>query len=185
MSNTVDVNTLVQMLGTAIAQAQGSGDARLKHTIASPSPTTNLMHGPGGIFGVSGLDQNLFSTRVRPTGLLEMLPAFGVNIMQPLVGYLTGFTAADTAQADAVCDDPPNAGDIKSGTLTATFGRVSYKSADLEVNRIGQVINRGEFTDLRVVNDPILETGFSVPETVNGSATRAILQEVLARLLTV
>ena len=182
-----DINpeVLVQLLGQAIAQAQNGNDPRLKHSISSPSPTTNLMHGPGGIFGVSGLDQDLFSTRVKPSGLLSVLPAFSSRTMNPIVGYLTGLTAAGATQPDAVCDDPPDAGQLKSGTLTAQFGRVSYKSEDLEVNRIGQIINRGEFTDLRVVNDPILDEHFGVPDTVDGNATRAILQEVMARLLTV
>ena len=42
----------------------------------------------------------------------------------------------------------------------------------LQMDRIGEIINRGEFTDLRVVNDPILDSSLIVPNAMSPSATR-------------
>ncbi len=129
----------------------------LKHTTPSGTPTTNYMHGPGGIFGVAGLERDVISTRVHPQGLIEMLQAQGDMKMNPLYPYLTGFQANTGSVADGVCDDPETAGPTKSCIQTAQYGRYSFLTKELEVNRLGQQINRGEFLDLRVLNDPILQ----------------------------
>ncbi len=127
-----------------------------KHTTPSGTPTTNYMHGPGGIFGVDGLEQDIISTRVQPQGLIGMLPALGTVRTNPLFGYLTGYLDSTGAEADGVCDDPPVAGPAKSCIQTAQFGRYSRMTKEIEVNRVGQQTDRGEFLDLNLVNDPLL-----------------------------
>jgi hypothetical protein len=157
-----------------------------KHDLPSGfTLTTNFMHGVNGVFGGAGISQDIFSTRIKPRGILGMLPAFGARDTHPLVGFLTGFTTGDGSASyqDAPCDDPPTAGNIKSCKIGSAFGRFMAATDPLQMDRIGEIINRGEFTDLRVVNDPILDSSLIVPNAMSPSATRAIRQEVLARFL--
>ena len=187
-NNMIDVSTLTEaltnsMIAAGLGQKQVSAP-QYKHTIGTPTPTTNLMHGGTGIFGVQGIDRDVFSTRVHPTGLLNALPALATQDTNPVVPYLTGFTSPSGTNPDGVCDDPRVAGQMKSGMLTAIFGRISGMTEDLNTTVIGEHLNRGEFFDLRVIGDPILDSGFGVPEFSNSTGTQAIAQEVLSRLLT-
>ena len=77
----------------------------LKHTTPAGTPTGNYLHGPGGIFGVPGLEQALISTRVHPQGLIGTLNAQGTITTNPLYPYLTGFAADTGSDPDHVCDD--------------------------------------------------------------------------------
>lgn len=146
------VDTFVEALMARMAEKQG-----FKHTTPSGTPTTNYMHGPGGIFGVSGLERDLISTRVHPQGLVGILNALGSIRMNPLYPYLTGFQANTGDQPTTACADCETAGPTKSCIQTAQFGRYCFMTKELELNRIGQQTNRGEFMDLRLVNDPLLQ----------------------------
>lgn len=141
-----------------------------KHTSPSGTPTTNYMHGPGGIFGVSGLEQDIISTRVQPRGLAGALPALGTLRTNPLFGYLTGYEANTGTNADGLCDDPMTAGPAKSCIQTAQFGRYSFQTKEIEINRVGQQTDRGEFLDLRLLNDPLLQPeGGLLQQNIPGS----------------
>lgn len=177
------VDTLIQALQIVKAQEQGVG---YKHDLpAGTTMTTNYMHGPTGIFGVPGLERDVFSTRVRPTGLLSQLPSKGVNIMYPVVGYLTGFTdEEDAEEKDGVCDKPIEAGQIKSCMQGSMFGRVERMTEAIELNRIGQVTNRAEMFDLRIVNDPLLQSNFAVSSQISREFQDILNREVLARWYT-
>lgn len=144
----------------------------------SGSPTSNYMHGPGGIFGVSGLERDLISTRVQPRGLASVLPAVGTIRTNPLYPYITGFLADTGTNPDGVCDDPQTSGLTKSCIQTAQFGRYSYQTKEIEINRVGQQIDRGEFLDLRLVNDPLLrDMGGLLSQNIPGSPD--LIREVL------
>lgn len=130
--------------------------ARGQKVTASGTPTTNYMHGPGGIFGVAGLAQDVFSTRIQPRGLGSVLQARGSNETNPLYPYLTGQLADTGDNPDGPCDNCQTAGLLKSCLQTAQFGRYCYMTKELELNRLGQRINRGEF-DIRLVNDPLVQ----------------------------
>ena len=141
-----------------------------KHTTPSGTPTTNYMHGPGGIFGVSGLEQDIISTRVQPRGMIGELPAVGSMRTNPLYGYLTGYQDNTGTVADGVCDDPETAGPAKSCIQTAQFGRYSFMTKEIEANRVGQQTDRGEFLDLRLLNDPLLQPeGGLLAQNIPGS----------------
>ena len=153
-----------------------------KHTTPSGTPTTNYMSGAGGIFGVSGLERDLISTRVQPRGLAGNLAARGSMRTNPLFGYVTGFQDNTGTVPDGVCDDPQTAGPTKSCIQTAQFGRYSFMTKEIEVNRVGQQTDRGEFLDLNVINDPLLNAqGImdmnSVPSGFN--QRREVLQAML------
>jgi hypothetical protein len=155
---------------------------RYKHDLGTPiSLTTNLMHGQGGIFGFPGIDRDVFATRVKPRGLMQILPASGSIYTQPLVAYLTGFTDDQAgSEKNNVCDVPLAAGQMKSCLQGALFGRYERKTEQFEINQALNLMNRGEMIDLRLVNDPLLENGLSVPSGIPKDAAAALNRQVLA-----
>jgi len=155
-------------------------EGKYKHDLPTGfTLTTNYMHGPGGIFSAPGVERDVFATRIQPRGLLSMLPAQGTVDQNPIQPYLTGFTDESGDEADAVCDDCVQAGEIKSCFQGTFFGRVCRETEPLELNRVGQRINRGEFMDLRLVNDPLLSNDLmTVPGSVPKSTQSVLNREV-------
>lgn len=137
------------------------------------APVGPYMHGPNGLWSYPGLERPVISTRVKPTGLAGRLPARATNVMNPLYPYLTGFTDPAETQPVGVCDDPPTAGQMKNCFQTAVFGRVSYQTRVMDLTRLGQIINRSEFTDFQLWNDPLGQSegpsGFTIPGSTPGA----------------
>lgn len=154
---------------------------------ATGAPSGPYLHGPGGIFGVRGLSRDVISTFTQITGSLgELIPIKSSNETNPLAAYITGFVRSDTQEKNGICDDPEEAGQMKTCIQTTVFGRKEFKSRELEVNAIGRVVNRGEFTDLRVVNGPLVNQMGGLMQNFFGlSNDRAILggQEIVSRML--
>ncbi len=152
----------------------------------SSTPVGPYMHGPNGLWSVSGLDNQVISTRVKPRGLAGALAARGTNVMNPMYPFLTGFTAGTGSEPTGVCDDPPLPGQMKNAVQTAVFGRYSRQTPVLDITRIGQIINRSEFTDFALVNDPLYAapgnpTGITVPASSPGSLS--LMSDIGARFV--
>lgn len=144
------------------------------------------LHGPGGLFGVSGLERDVISTRIAPQGLASRLPVVRSNKMNPLFAYITGYLGESGAVATTPCATPPTAGAMKNCLQTAQFGRYSYQTRELEVNKIGQVNDRGEFIDLQIVNDPLIaDLGGSIFPNLPEQSQILAGREMLARMLEV
>lgn len=145
------------------------------------------LHGPGGIFGVRGLSREVISTFTNITGSLgEVIPIRPSNEVMPLAAYITGFVRSDTQNQNGICDDPEEAGQMKTCIQTTIFGRKSFKSRELVVTNIGKVLNRGEFTDLVVPNTPLVnEMGGLMANFFGFSGQSAILggQEIVTRMV--
>lgn len=148
----------------ALAQALGPYLAVGQKAQTVGNPVGPYLHGPGGLFGVAGLSQPIISTHTQiissvaatipvQTASKSMLDSGEIS---PLAAYITGFLRSDQQEKDAVCDDPPPAGNMKTCILTTRFGRKEFRTRQVEVNRIGQTINRGEFLDLNLVNSPLV-----------------------------
>lgn len=144
-------------LAEALQPLVGLGNPHYKHDTPAGTPSTPYYTGPGGLFGVQGLDRDLISTRIQPMGISDSIPAIASPDMNPLFAYLTGFLDASGDEPTTVCDDAPTAGAGKGCLQTAVFGRYTRMTREFEVNRLGERINRGEFNDLTFMNDPIAE----------------------------
>lgn len=127
------------------------------------APVGPYVHGPGGLFGVRGLSRGVISTHTQITGSLgELIPigATGAsrqeNELNPLFPYITGFLRSDQQEKNAVCDNPAQAGNFKTCIQTTQFGRKEFRTRQVEINHIGQRINRGEFMDLEILNGPLV-----------------------------
>lgn len=133
---------------------------------ATGTPFGYYNHGPGGLFGVRGLSAGVISTHTQITGALaEEIPVAPtnaawdqqMNAINPLFPFITGFLRSDQQEKNLICDDPIQAAGYKTCIQTAVFGRKEAKTRTIEINHVGQVINRGEFQDLTLLNPPLVE----------------------------
>lgn len=153
-TRTVDPMQVMEALAAVLNQYQ-AGQIQKTQTVGAP--VGPYVHGPGGIFGVRGLERDVISTHTQILGSLgEMIPIQASIDDHPLFPYLTGFTRSDQQEKNAVCDNPVQVGTPKTCIQTAQWGRKEFKTRQVEVNQIGHRINRGEFFDLQIVNDPLV-----------------------------
>jgi len=151
---------------------------------ASGTPSTPYTHGPGGLFGVAGIERDLFHTRIQGAGLATVLPVTPSVYTHPLFGYVTGYQDTTGNPPVNVCENPEIAGSEKRCLQTAPFGRYSFMTREMEINRVGQLISRGEFDDLRLLNDPIApEMGKTIFPNISPDKQLAAGAEMLARML--
>lgn len=151
------------ILDQLLAELQQKGVGGTKAT--STPGVGPYMHGPDGLWSYPGLERPVISTRVQPRGLAGLLPSRPNNSMNPLYPYLTGFLDGSGANANASCDDCPTPGTMKNCFQTSVFGRLCYQTRTIDTTRMGQIINRAEFTDLVLWNDPINGPPTSSPLT--------------------
>lgn len=153
VDGTIDPVKFGQAIAEAVLKAGG-----LNYTQkATGAPVGPYVHGNGGLFGVRGLDRGIISTHTQITNNLgSLIPISSSFDTNPLFPYITGFLRSDTQEKDAVCDDPEEAAPFKTCIQTTVFGRKEFKTRELEVNRLGQRINRGEFMDLQLLNGPLV-----------------------------
>lgn len=189
--STIELPDLIKAL-TALSEVKAGPPPGLvtpiyKHSTPTGTPSTPYYTGPGGLFGVGeSLQRDVFSTRVVPQGLISRLPWRGSVDVNPLYPYLTGFQTTTGSNKTTVCSDPKTAGAGKNALLTAQFGRYEFMTREMELNRVGQRINRGEMFDLRLVNDPLggqLGQALFPNLDVQGSVLAG--REMLARMLEV
>lgn len=186
MDNNQVKSVVFETLGEIFGNVGDKASAGYKHDLSTGfTLTTNFMHGPTGIFGAPGLDMNVFGTRIKPRGLLSVLPSMGSVDTSPIVPYLTGFTDESGSEPSAPCADCVKAGEIKSCFQGSAFGLICRETDELNLADVGRRVNRGEFMDLRLVNDPLLnDADMWVPSSVPKSVGNVLNREALARWLT-
>jgi len=153
---TQDPEKLMKAFAEVIGKYMQPENIRKAQTVGAP--VGPYIYGPGGLFGVKGLERDIISTHTQITGSLgEMIPIASSNDLNPLFPYITGFLRSDQQEKNGVCDDPVAAANFKTCIQTTVFGRKEFKTRQAEINHIGQRQNRGEFHDLNVVNGPLVE----------------------------
>ncbi|HEY4669737.1 MAG TPA: hypothetical protein VIH05_08180 [Tepidiformaceae bacterium] len=176
----MDQNAILEALAKALLPVVQ------KHTTPTGTPSNPYVHGPGGLFGVMGLEREVIHTRLQPVGLAGILPVRPSVDMWPLFPYISGFRDVTGDVANGVCDDPQTAGPMKTCLQTAPFGRYSFMTREMEINRVGQVINRGEFLDLTLINSPLAaQLGSSIFPTIPSEQQALKGAEVLQRFIEV
>src|SRR3990167_1322539 len=128
---------LAEALAPSLAKAQKS---------ATGTPTTYYNHGTNGLFSTAGINQDVIATVVRPTGMLEILPAYPTVYTNPLFAYVTGFQATSGTEPSTECADCLSPGLLKGCYQTAQFGRYCRETRELNIERVAELINRGEET---------------------------------------
>jgi hypothetical protein len=184
VDGTVDPANVIKAFTDLMAQ-YGSQNIQKAQTVGAPIGP--YVHGPGGLFGVRGLERDVISTHTQFTGSLgEMIPIRASVDQTPLFPYITGFLRSDQQEKNAVCDNPPSANNFKTCIQTTVFGRKEFKTRQVEINRIGQRINRGEFLDLQIVNGPLVEQMGGLMQNFFGLANQQSVlagREMVARMI--
>jgi hypothetical protein len=166
MEQSIDYQRLAQAMLLQVAQKD-----------VSTTPNATYSHGPGGLFSPPGISRPVFSAMSLPRkGLQDLLPSRTSNERNPLYALVTGQTATVGSEPTGVCDDPPVAGLLKLCTHSFVFGRMSRMTDVIDVDRVGQVTNRGEFTDLQLMNNPL--DGTAAPTIPGTGLAGAINNEV-------
>ena len=115
-----------------LAQALSAQD---RSKAVGNSNAAQLLTQPGGLFSTAGLDRVVISTHVRPMGIGQILPAFTSNVDDPRYGLITGFGPSSGDEATYPCDDAPT-GYMKTGSLSAQFGRFMRQTSTIEVDAL-------------------------------------------------
>lgn len=155
----------IQLAVKAFADAlQGA-----KHDTAGSPVTTGFAHGAGGLWSLAGQNQRVWSAMVGLRSLATRLPSFATVEMNPIASFLTGVQAQSGSNPATACAGGPIPGLTKTGAITRTFGKYTYTTPEINLNRLGQVTNRGEPMDLMFMNTPPNDSGNIFP-TFNGAA---------------
>lgn len=147
--------------------------------------TGTLLHGPGGLFNVSGLESDIISLHVRPRGLGQLLPAFPSNSTHPWFGFLTGFSDDVGNEPVNICDDAPS-GYIKGGTLTARFGRVQRGTNTINMGETLFQLNSGETLDFQLIGGPFTgenPNGLFSPPATGGNPSDVLNSVTMAEMI--
>ena len=163
------LDSLVDELEAKLAAKQGGG--AYKHSSAGTPIATGFFHGPGGLLSFPGVDQDLFHTIVGNKGIMGQLPAIPTFFTDPTFYTLTGVPAGVGSQPPTACGDPPYGGLTKGCLITAPLGRYEYRTPELDLNRLGQRVDRADPTDLRMIGSPTSE---KTPSICLSSSSRSV-----------
>lgn len=155
---------LLQKAAAVLAILEGSDTKAIINTLSGNNNTT-LLQQPGGIFTTPGLDNAVISLHVRAEGIGGMIPAYASNDDDPRYGLLVGVSDVTGSEPVGICDEAP-AGYIKSGTLTAQFGRVARGTNEIETTAL-LMRQRGASENLRLIGD-MMGAGPMVPNVGRG-----------------
>lgn len=147
------VNVLANALAQAMLNPESvAGASGIGFKTVTGTPNAVYSHGPGGIFSSAGIDNTVVNASMTPQGLDNFLPVYPTVYTNPLYPTLTGFSEDTGNEADGVCDDCLG-GTMQGCNQTAVFGRVCRESDEVEINRVMQMLNRGETTPLTLLGD--------------------------------
>lgn len=175
-----------QQLANFLASPEGA--KWLAATMKASGTTGGVIppHGPNALFNTPGINPGIVSAIVKPNGIEDFLEQAGhIRMSQdtnPLFGIMTGQTASTgTEPTDPCSEDVPVPGDLKMCYQTWVFGEMTMKSKPIRVDNAGELINRSEQLDLRLLNNPF----GALPDVVNIPATelfRSKLAKAVAEL---
>lgn len=126
-----------------------------KHDASGTPISAGYTHGPGGNFTWPGVDPAVFHTVIGNIGLIGQLPSTPSVETDPTFMVMTGVQADTGSEKTNVCDNAPTAGLMKAGMLRSVFGRYERATPELEINRLGQRIDRGDPMDLTLIGSPV------------------------------
>lgn len=130
-----------------------------KHDLSSVSLTNGYSHGPGGRFTFPGVDPQVFNAMIGSESILAQIPATPSLYTDPTYYTLTGVTDDTGSEKNEVCEDAPVAGLVKACLTHSVFGRYERATQQVEINRLGQRIDRADPIDLRLVGSPLDQAG--------------------------
>lgn len=113
-----------------------------------------MLHGPGGLLGVSGLNKQIINAMIMPRGIAGRIPVMKSVNTNELYPIFTGQLASSGSEPTEACAEWPTVGSFKTCRQTFPFGQQGRQSQVLNVKYAGQTINRGEFRDNVLLGQP-------------------------------
>lgn len=153
------LNALVQRMVAEQLAAERAGMLLAAQKASAATPLGIAPHGYNALFNQPGVEPGVMSTYIGPHGLEQFLESIGHVQMgmylNPVFQILTGQTAGSGSEATSVCsEEVPTPGDLKVCNQTYPFGEFTVKSKVIRVDNAGELINRSEPLDLRLLNNP-------------------------------
>lgn len=133
---------------TQILEAMAAEKGLHLKTPASTA-TTNGLFGIGGPFSICGLDRDVFTAHIRPTGISTALPMFPSVEEDPRYATITGVTDDIGDYPEFPCSDCQT-GFMKGCNLTARFGRACKDTNTIDWDKVKLKARRGVFDDLQL-----------------------------------
>ncbi len=152
------LESLMEEISSFKSGAKG-GRSVYKHDTPGAPITVGYSHGPGGHLTFPGVDPQVFHTVVGNIGILGTLPTKSSVFTNPTYQVLTGVLGDSGSEKEDVCDNAPYGGLMKTCMLTSVFGRYERSTPEIELNRLGQLNDRADPMDLRLVGSPIHQSG--------------------------
>lgn len=131
----------------------------LKHDATGTPITSGYSHGPGGLLTWPGVDPIMFNASMGFTSILSQLPTSPSVHTNPTYMTITGVSEDVGAEKEDVCDDAPTGGLMQGCLATSVFGRYERATQELELNRLGQRVDRADPMDLTLVGTPFQNAG--------------------------
>lgn len=165
---------LFQMIGDVNAGKLGS---RQK---AVGSPNATYGHGSGGTFSYPGISPDVANAMIMPElGLQTKLPVRASRETNPLHAIMTGVTNISGDVPSSECADCQEVGLMELCMQTYVFGRWCLSTKVLDLTRVGQVNNRGEFTDYTLIGGP---SENQIAPSVPADPTQALRTELAKQM---
>lgn len=173
------LNALIQQqVNAAIALSLRTKDSGTSGLAIAP-------HGYNALFNNFGIEPGVPTTYIGPKGLEQALESMGhvqkSQLLNPVFEILTGQTASSGDEPTTPCDESvPIPGDLKVCNQTWPFGEFTMKTKPIRVDNAGELINRSEILDLRLLNNPFADANNIVPTGTNNlfrnKLTKAVVE---------
>lgn len=143
---------------------------RIKEAGTTPSGVRS--HGATGTFSNYGVNPDIINATPQiVTGLAAVLRRRLSVLTNEVFEILTGVTASTGNEPTTACADATQPGNLKVCNQTWPFGRLVKDSQVIQADRAGELLNRSEFIDYRVIGDPLGDA--------NGVPALASIQDAL------
>lgn len=150
-----------------LTAAVAEGIAHYERTkAAGTSPTVINPHGYNALLNTPGMEPNVVNAMVQVNaGLQAELAYRASNYLNPILPVLTGQTASSGDEPTAACAGGPKPGNLKICQRTHPFGRLTMDSNVVRIDNAGELVNRGEFVDQRLIGNPF--NNLDMPQAVS------------------
>lgn len=145
-------NEVEAAVRAAMTVIQGGATLGAKHDTPGTPVTTGFAHGDQGLWSLAGQNQRVYSLMIGIDSLATRLPAFASVDANPIQSYMTGVQTTSGSNPTSICGPGKTAGLMKTGAIVRQFGKYKFDTPELELNRLGQRVNRGDPLDLFLAN---------------------------------
>lgn len=168
MTNLVDIRSILKERPNQKSVPPKAADREVQKDVSYDS-NVQYQTGQGAPFNIPGSNPDVYSVVRRPMGIARLLQLRPTVDTYPIYTYLYRLSdGGQQAEGSDVCAEPPGPGKVQSATLTSIFGQLLRRTDTIDMTKVGQMTNRSEPMDLRLVNQAMQNSPF-IPEMVNDS----------------